>query len=148
MKRIDLPPVWLAGFLLIAWDLTRIFPQTRATIPFQGQMAAALFIVGMLLTVLALLEMARAKTTIVPRKDPNALVTSGVFRLSRNPIYLADLVFLGAGIMLWGSVAGLPLLWLFPRLIQRRFIDDEEEKMRQFFGKEYDDWTQRTKRWM
>ncbi len=57
-------------------------------------MAALLFVAGLLLTVLAMTEMARAKTTIIPRKDPNALVTSGIFRFTRNPIYLGDLFFL------------------------------------------------------
>ena len=148
MKRFDLPPVWLAGCLLIAWDLTQIFPQTKANIPFQGQMAALLFVAGLLLTVLAMTAMARAKTTIIPRKDPSALVTSGIFRFTRNPIYLGDLFFLGAGIMFWGSVGALPLLWLFPKLIERRYIEDEEAKMRAHFGGEYEQWALKTRRWL
>ena len=148
MTKLDLPPVWLAGCLAISWGLTRLFPQTVAEIPLQGPVAAVLLVVGLALTALAIMAMRRAKTTIIPRQDPSDLVTSGIFRFTRNPIYLADLIFLGAGIVLWGSVAALPLLWLFPKLIERRFIDGEEAKMRAHFGDAFEQWATKSRRWL
>ncbi len=147
MKKIDYPPIWLAGYLAIAWALARFFPQTVYAIPYAGYIALLPLLAGIALMALAVIEMRRAKTTIIPRRDPNALVTSGIFAHTRNPIYLGDLLVLAAGIIWWGSISALPLLWLFPYVINRRFIDGEEDKMREFFGKSFDDWSAKTKRW-
>ena len=147
MKALDYPPIWLAGFLAIAWGLARYFPQTVFDVPFKGFIAGVLVLAGLVLMALAVYEMSRAKTTIVPRKDPNALVTSGIFKRTRNPIYLGDLLFLAAGVIWWGSVSAILLLWIFPYVINRRFIYGEEAKMREFFGKTFDDWSEKTKCW-
>lgn len=148
MKALDYPPVWLAGYLVVAWALAQFFPQTVANIALLAPVAAVLLVIGVVLNLLAVLAMGRAKTTLVPRRDPSALVTSGIFRLTRNPIYLGDMFFLGAGVFWWGSVSALPLLWLFKRLIERRFIEDEEIKMQAVFGARFDAYVQSTKRWI
>ncbi len=147
MKSLDYPPVWLVGFLAIAWGLARFFPQTVVTLPYMGSLALVLLLAGLVLIALAVFEMLRAKTTIIPRQDPNALVTSGVFRRSRNPIYLGDLLVLAAGVIWWGSLSSILLLWIFPLVINARFIEGEEAKLRAHFGKAFDDWSEKTKRW-
>jgi protein-S-isoprenylcysteine O-methyltransferase Ste14 len=147
MKRFDLPPVWLAGSLVVAWALAQFFPQTVFAVPFKGAIVLVLGLAGFGLMALAVYEMRRAKTTIIPHQDPTALVTSGIFKRTRNPIYLGDLLIVAAGVIWWGSVSSILLLWIFPFIINRRFIYGEEDKMRAFFGKPYDDWSEKTKRW-
>ncbi len=147
MKVLDYPPIWLAGFLAIAWGLARFFPHTVYLLPLRGWIALILLLAGLVLMALAVWEMTRAKTTIIPRHDPNALVTSGIFRRTRNPIYLGDLLVLAAGIIWWGSISSILLLWIFPMVINRRFIDGEEAKMQEFFGQSFVDWSDKTKRW-
>ncbi len=147
MKNLDYPPVWLALFLFIAWVMARFFTQTVFLLPLRGWIALVFLLAGLILMALAVFEMMRAKTTIIPRHDPNALVTSGIFKRTRNPIYLGDLLVLAAGIIWWGSISSILLLWIFPMLINRRFIDGEEAKMREYFGKSFDDWADKTKRW-
>ena len=148
MKQLDLPPIWLAASLIIAWALSWLVPML--TIEFSGQWALALisFLSGAILMGLAALEMSRARTTIVPRQDPKALVTSGVFRLSRNPIYLGDWLVLMAAILWWGVWIALPLLWVFPRIIDSRFIGGEEAKMREHFDDNFEKWAAKTRRWI
>jgi len=148
MKRFDYPPIWLVGYLLAAWALAWFFPQTVVNIGLLVPLAVIFLIIGGVLNLLAVLAMGRAGTTVIPRRDPDALVTGGIFRFTRNPIYLGDMFFLAAGIFWWGSVSALPLLWLFKRLIERRFIDDEEIMMQKHFGDAFDKWAQKTKRWM
>ncbi len=148
MKAIDYPPVWLVGFLVLTWGLTRLFPQTVGHMPLQGTIAGVLLVAGVVLMMLAVWEMARAKTTIIPRHDPNALVTGGIFRFTRNPIYLGDLLVLVAGIVWWGSVGALVLPWIFARVIEARFIEGEEEKMRTHFGSAFEKWSEKTRRWV
>ncbi len=148
MRRIDWPPVWLLGFMAATWGLARLFPGLAVAV--RGQVLAGLVLIGIgvLISVLAVQQMARARTTVIPRRDPNALVTSGVFRVTRNPIYLSDWIMLLGWIVLWGAVLALPLLWLFPRIITRRFIEGEEERMRAHFGDRFEDWANRTRRWI
>ncbi len=148
MKRFDYPPIWLVSFVVVTWALTRFFPQTVADIAFSGLVAKFLLVVAIAVMGLAVLEMRRAKTTFVPRQDPDALVTAGIYRFSRNPMYLAMEIILLATVLWTGSVAALPLLWVFPHIMVTRFIEDEETKMREFFGDAFDKWAQTTKRWL
>jgi len=148
MKALDLPPVWLAGYLVVAWALAWVFPQTVVNFAILAPVALIFLGIGAVLMLLAVVQMLRAKTTVIPRRDPNALVTSGIFRFTRNPIYLADMFFLGAGVFWWGSISALPLMWLFKKLIERRFIDDEEIRLQAVFGAEFDTYVQNTKRWI
>ena len=62
--------------------------------------------------VLAIMEMRRARTTIIPHLDPKALIAGGIFRYTRNPIYLADvLILLGIFIVFTESSAVLPFIY-------------------------------------
>ena len=93
-------------------------------------------------------EMRRARTTVIPRRQPSALVTTGIFAFSRNPIYLGDLS-VAAGAMLWLQVPwGLPLVGLLARVLRLRFIEAEEQRLMTGFGAEYGLWAARTARWL
>jgi protein-S-isoprenylcysteine O-methyltransferase Ste14 len=148
MKWLDLPPVWLAASIAIAWAMAGATPGLTVLFPGQRALAVLLALAGLLLMVLAVWTMVRARTTFVPRRDPAALVTSGVFRLSRNPIYLADILMLLAAILWWGAVIALPLVPLLAWIIRRRFIDGEERRVRAGFGQEYEAWAAKTRRWL
>ncbi len=148
MKRFDYPPVWLTGSVVLTWALTRVFPQTVADIVLSELAAQILLAIAIAVMGLAVLEMRRAKTTFEPRQDPTALVTGGIYRFSRNPMYLGMEIILLATVLWTGSVAALPLLWIFPHVMVTRFIEDEETKMREFFGDAFDQWAQTTRRWL
>jgi len=148
MKKLDLPPFWLALSLVLTWGLAKVFPQLTMTFPGQGWVALVLLVVGILLMVAAVLQMQRARTTFIPRQDPSAMVTGGVFRLSRNPIYLGDALVLAAMIVWTGSLPALVLLYAFPRFITEHFIKGEEERLRRIFGDEFEAWARRTRRWI
>ncbi len=147
-KLFDWPPVWLLISMFVAWGIARYVPALVFEFPGQEWIGGALIALGVALMVLAAWEMRRARTTIVPRRDPSALVTSGIYRFSRNPIYLGDELVLTGWIVLLGAPLALPLLWVFPQIIVKRFIRGEEEKMRAHFGAEFDRWAARTRRWI
>ncbi len=96
----------------------------------------------------AVAQMALARTTVIPRRNPSALVSSGVFAWSRNPIYLADAILLTGAILWLDAVVALPLIFSFVWLIQTRFIRDEEARLTLAFGPEFDLWAARTRRWL
>ena len=148
IRWIDIPPVWLIAFILLAWALSQALPGLTFGFAWQGLIALILFLAGALLMGLAAWEMYRARTTIIPHRQPNALVTSGVFRLSRNPIYLGDMMILLAAIVLWGAILAVPLMWLFKRTIEARFIKPEEGRLYAAFGEGFNDWAKVTRRWV
>ncbi len=142
---VDLPPVWMAGFAALGWGLARLWPQAM---PGGTVLGAALVLAGGVLMTLAAAQMVLRRTTFVPRRDPSALVTGGVFALSRNPIYLADAAIL-AGVLIY--VEGLWFLWLVPAyaaVITRRFIRGEEARIARHFGADWQAYAARTRRWL
>ncbi|WP_347312967.1 methyltransferase family protein [Defluviimonas sp. SAOS-178_SWC] len=144
-KEIDFPPVWLAGFAVAGGLIGRIVPVAT---PVNDPLGALLVVVGLLLMVVAAGQMIVARTTLIPRRDPDALVHGGVFRFSRNPIYLADAIILAGLYFAWDAIIALPLVAVFVIVIQRRFIHDEEVRLGQRFGEEYLDYTARVRRWL
>ncbi|MEQ9038019.1 MAG: isoprenylcysteine carboxylmethyltransferase family protein [Silicimonas sp.] len=143
MKWIDLPPVWLLAGVAVAWFW-------RWPAAWNGVFWAGIVCLGLaaVLTVAALIEFARARTTIVPREVPSALITGGVFRLSRNPIYVADLLILAAFSLIWGSIPGLVLVPFLGWIIQTRFIAGEEARLSSMFGAEFEAYRSSTRRWI
>ncbi|MGJ8584536.1 MAG: methyltransferase family protein [Marinosulfonomonas sp.] len=148
IRGLDLPPIWLIGFIALAWWISTVMPGVSLSFPWQGAVAMALFLIGILLTGLAAFEMARARTTIIPHRTPDALVTSGVFRWTRNPIYLGDVLILTSFVLWFQVAAGLFLVPVFMWVIRRRFIDQEEQGLRAKFAGDFEDWQKKTRRWM
>lgn len=143
IRDIDIPPLWLALALAASWALGRLWPM-----PGLEGFGAALIVAGIGVIVFALGGMVRARTTFVPRRDPAALVTGGLFRLTRNPIYLADAMILAGAILVWGAVLALPLVPAFMALITQRYILDEEARLRAAFGPQYEAWAAQVPRWL
>jgi protein-S-isoprenylcysteine O-methyltransferase Ste14 len=146
MKWIDLPPVWLAVFVALGWVQAEWWPVGSFGV--SGDWIGALLVAaGLALAVAAAVEFRRARTTIIPHEEPSAIVTTGVYRLSRNPIYLGDaLILTGLGLR-WDSVLALVLVPVFVAVITARFILPEEGRLRARFGPEFDAWAVRVRRW-
>lgn len=136
----------MAGF-----GLERLWPlgsALRAHGAISAGAGAALSACGILLGAAAIAAFARARTTVIPHGHPRRLVTAGPYRFSRNPMYLSlALTYLGiAGIMRlpWAAVLlPLPLLWL-----NRLVIPLEEARLRTAFGRSYEAYCRRVRRWL
>jgi len=144
-KEIDFPPVWLAGFAVVGGVIGRIVPIAT---PVNDSLGAILIALGLILMAVAAVQMLIARTSVIPRRDPDALVRGGVFRISRNPIYLADAILLCGLYIAWDALIALPLVAVFIVVIQRRFIFDEEARLSRRFGEEYLRYTERVRRWL
>ena len=103
---------------------------------------------GLLLIVMAAMEFRRYKTTIVPHKTPERLIQSGIFKRSRNPIYLGDALILAGLILRWDAVLSLPLIPVFVWVIEKRFVIPEEDRMRRTFRMEFARYCEKTRRWV
>ncbi|MBS0563783.1 MAG: isoprenylcysteine carboxylmethyltransferase family protein [Proteobacteria bacterium] len=144
-REVDLPPVWLAGFAALGAVANRIFPTELMGGHLVGGTLAAF---ALLLMVAAALQMALAGTSVIPGRDPKRLMTGGLFRLSRNPIYLADTLLLTGLFLYWHALIALPLVPLFMYLILKRFILPEEARLSRLFGESFEAYKRQTRRWI
>lgn len=148
MRWLDLPPVWLLAAILLARAIGRLDPLGLSFGGAWAMFAAGLLIgAGLIVIMLALIELRRHGTPVMPRRDPSSLVTTGIFRRSRNPVYLGDVLILAGFILRLDAPLALPLLPLFVWLIERRFILPEEEVLRRRFRHDWGRYERDTRRW-
>jgi protein-S-isoprenylcysteine O-methyltransferase Ste14 len=88
------------------------------------------------------------RTTYHPHKKPTALVVSGPYRFSRNPMYLSILLSLTGFAFLFGHAAPFAVPPLCAAAITRVFIRREEKLLEAKFGEQYRDFIKRTRRWL
>ena len=149
MKALDLPPLWLVACIALAWAQARY---ASYGLDFGGPWAdfvgGLLIGGGVLLTLLALSEFRRQRTTIIPHKTPDRLIQSGIFSRTRNPIYLGDVLMLAGFILLFDAVLALPLIPIFVWIIEKRFILGEEDRMRRAFRMDFARYERKVRRWV
>ena len=145
--RLIPPVVYFAPFSVM-WALHLWRPWTvpgAITLTVAG---LALVLLGIALTVWAVTTMTRAHTTVIPWDEVSAIITNGPFRLSRNPIYLADAIaYLGATLLIhsWWPFVLLPvILWV----MRRQVIDREEAYLAERFGDAYREYRLQVRRWL
>ncbi|SPH18579.1 hypothetical protein DEA8626_02119 [Defluviimonas aquaemixtae] len=144
-KEIDFPPVWLAGFAALGGVIGRVWPVPTLI---NHPLGLVLIFLGLALMIVAAAQMVSARTSVIPRRDPEALVMNGAFRLSRNPIYLGDAMLLTGLYLSWDALIALPLVAVFMRVITRRFIQGEEARLSHLYGEDYDSYAAQVRRWL
>lgn len=114
MKWIDIPPVWLAGALVLAWWLSGAHPLGLSFGGLWADFLGGLCLAGgVLLMALGAAEMRKWRTTVMPHEEARHLVTTGIFARSRNPIYLGDVLILTGLILIWDAPLALVLIPIF-----------------------------------
>lgn len=141
------PPVWLLGMIVVALVVDALI-QLPAIVQ-QRPAGVALIVAGLALAMSARLTFQRNSAEIYPWSETHsALVTSGPFRFSRNPMYLG-LHVIGLGVAL---VAGTWLMWLVPVvlfvLVNFVIVPFEERSMERVFGDAYRAYQASVRRWI
>lgn len=109
----------------------------------------AVFILAGLYPILAINRaFKRHKTSIIPDAKPSALLDEGLFRFSRNPIYVGMALILTGSALLTGNIYGLGIVALFVFAVQALWIKKEEENLENAFGDLYLDYKSRVRRWL
>lgn len=142
------PPLLYAAFLLAVWLLQRALPLPPLPGGLNAVPALLFSLGGLAIFISALRALHKAGTTPSPYQAPTALVTTGPYRRTRNPIYFA-FAWIYLGLAAWMNSPWA--LLLFPALIlamNRLVIIPEEEDLGERFGTEYLAYTARTRRWM
>ena len=119
-------------------------------LPVPGWVAALVALTGLVLNLLPKLAFRRARTTVNPLRPAAAtsLVTSGIYRLTRNPMYLGQALVLLGGMLWLGSAAALLLVPLFVGWITRFQILPEERVLADRFGADYAAFRRGVRRWL
>lgn len=147
-QALDLPPLWLLGFLVLAYVSGGLMPGWVVPFALAREIGAALVLAGVALMIWAVAAFRAHATSVIPHQMPRTLITSGPFAISRNPIYLGDAMVLAGAILWWGNWPALILIPAFVALIQRRFIAHEERRLKENFGTEFLKYAEKTRRWL
>ena len=143
------PPLIGALCALLMWLICGMPPLTGKP-PLLLVPALALVVLGLMVEAAGVLSFRRARTTVnpfAPERTVN-IVSSGIYRLSRNPMYLGMVCILtGWAVWLWQVQAVLGVV-LFVVWITRFQIIPEERVLTQKFGTEYRQYRQRVRRWV
>ena len=151
--ELKIPPVAVTLlFASLMWGLARGTPNLGFTLPGGLRLTVlALFATAAAVAGLAALRsFRRARTTVNPLSPQGCttLVTSGVFRYSRNPMYLALLLaLLGWGLYLANPLAVLLALAFIPWMNRFQILPEERVLLR-VFGQAFVDYRRRVRRWL
>lgn len=149
--RATIPPPVVAGLIALGvWGVGKLAPATLLSFPGQTPLALAIGLLGFAIDMTAVGSFFRNKTTITPLKPEkaSALVTEGLYRISRNPMYLGMAMILTALSVWFGQPLGIIGVVLFVVLINELQIKPEEAALSALFGEEYDAYRARVRRWI
>lgn len=149
MKSLKvLPPTYLLISILAMVALHFLFPvATLIPLPWNllGLIPLAL---GLALNFSADKAFQRAKTIVKPFEESTVLITDGVFRLSRNPMYLGFAFVLVGVALILGSLMPWLIIPLFVSLMDVVFIRVEERMLAARFGQVWLEYKTRVRRWL
>ena len=148
LKMLDIPPVWLGLSILFVWALGPYLTLGQIAGPVMIMAGWGLNVMGLVLILAAAWSFFRHSTTIIPHQTPARVIQSGVFALTRNPIYLGDALILAGCCLVLGAFLGLILVPVFMWWITVRFITDEEGRMRAAMPDEFMKYERKVRRWM
>jgi protein-S-isoprenylcysteine O-methyltransferase Ste14 len=144
------PPVVALLVGLLMWLASLLVAPVEVPFDYRAGVAAVLATIGVIVGLAGIISFLRAKTSINPTKPgaASSIVTSGVFRLSRNPMYLGLLLCLLAWAVYLSSWLALLFVPLFVVYLNRFQIEPEERAMLALVGPEYDSYKARVRRWL
>lgn len=148
VKRIIYPPIWLVFGLISIFTLNELMPGFRFTGSLGQAVGGLIIFIGLVLLLLAGGLFKRAGTDLVPFKNVSALVTTGIYRYTRNPMYLGmAAILLGCGITV-GAALSLLVAPAFMVIIELRFIRPEEEMLVGLFPEDFPQYCANVRRWL
>ena len=144
------PPVIGALLAFAMWSLAQIEPAFVIPAMIRHIATGMLALAGLTFDLLGLIAFIRAKTTINPLQPgkSSALVTTGIYRITRNPMYA------GMALLLTAWAVHLSALWpffgpvVFVLYINRFQIEPEERVLKSLFGGAYAAYAVRVRRWL
>lgn len=153
MKNLELkvPPVVLVAVVVVGmWAVSRIALNSHFTFPYVEWWSAGLVLLGICIAIAGVLQFRMAGTTVDPRVPDQSsnLVVSGIYRYSRNPMYLGFLLALCGWCVFLGSMVSVLFLPVFILYMNCFQIVPEERFMQEKFGASYRQYRSQVRRWI
>ncbi len=142
------PPLVALFFIVLAYFLGRFVPVPFVVPPILQYIGLALTFIGFLLGIGAFLEFRKARTTLDPHGSAKHLVISGIYRFTRNPIYLGFLLMVIGLPLNSGLIWGLVVAPFYMMTMSRLVIEREEAYLGKKFKNEYTNYASRVRRWV
>ena len=142
------PPTYLFVAIIVAVILDFVLPMITL-IPTPWTLLGLFpLIAGILINLNAEGAFHQAKTAVCPFDASSVLVTEGPYRFTRNPMYLGFVLMLMGASILLGSLTPFGVALVFALLMDRLFIQMEEQKLAQTFGPAWEEYKSHTRRWL
>ena len=153
MKTLELkvpPPLVAALAAFQMWGLSQVFLSPSFDLQYKLETAIFIAALGLLVDFFALFSFIAAKTTVNPLKPEHtsALVKTGVYQYTRNPMYVGNFIFLTAYLVWLGSPVNALCLVLYVLYMNVCQIQPEERVLQSMFGDEYVEYCQNVRRWV
>ena len=149
--ELKVPPVALVLIFGVAMWLVSAYEASLAfTLPWRTAIAVAFVGAGVIISLAGVVAFRKAKTTVNPTKPgtTSAMVTSGVYRLSRNPMYVGFLFVLTGWAAFLSHTLPFAFLPFFVAYMNCFQISPEERVLSAKFGSEFADYKQSVRRWL
>ena len=149
--ELKVPPVLLFALLAAAmYGLARVLPAWTLTLPWRVGAAATLAATGIAIALAGVAAFRQSRTTVHPHhpERASAVVTHGIYRWTRNPMYLGLLLALAGWAVFLANAATLAALPAFVAWMNRFQIAPEERVLAAKFGPEYASYCARVRRWL
>ena len=146
-----IPPLLLTVMLgLVILTSSMVFPRLYPFTFFVLAATVLLTVMGILFAVLGVISFRKRGTTVNPIKldRATALVASGVYRVSRNPMYVGFLLVLTALTVYSGNILSMILVVLFFLYMNFVQIASEESALARLFGLAYNEYKTKVRRWL
>ena len=142
------PPILTLLHIIAAFLLARLIPLPFVVPRIVEYIGFALVVIGFLFGLGAVLAFRRARTTLDPYHPVSSIVTSGIYRFSRNPIYFGFLLMVIGIPLNTGTYWGIILAPIFILLCNKLVIEREETYLEKKFGKTYTSYMSSVRRWL
>lgn len=142
------PPIVVLIYIIVAILLGRFVQIPFATPVVLRKIGFALAFIGFLMGVGAFIEFRKARTTLDPHGSVKAVVTNGVYRITRNPIYLGFLLMVIGLPLNSGTYWGILIAPFYIVTMNRLVIEREEYYLEKKFKDEYTGYRSRVRRWL
>ena len=148
IKRKIYPPMYLVFGCVLMAMMHRYWPiGTLIETPWK-LLGLVVLAAGLLILAWAAGSFRRQRTPLIPFREPTALVEGGLYRFSRNPMYLGMVLVMAGLALRLGTASPWLVIPLFVLIIDHRFIRDEERLMEAQFGDSYRQYRRRVRRWL
>jgi len=144
------PPVQMLVSVVLIYATAQILPVSVTLLEYKWLVVSVSLIIGLFFNFAGGISFRSAKTTGNPDRPENAssLVTSGIYRITRNPMYVGLLFLLLAWTTWLGSLFGLVIIIVFQLYMTRFQIIPEEKALSELFPEQFKDYCTQVRRWL